>query len=67
MEWKNIIKELDDLHEARKSMAYASIYHASYVDKAVELNTRLIALTGFSYVDHKTRQRLEGRVNGQPL
>jgi hypothetical protein len=49
--WQEILMKLHDLHETRKSMSYASIYHGVYEDIAIKLNTKLFELTGKNYVD----------------
>jgi hypothetical protein len=55
-----IIKKLDDLHAARKQMAYRSIYHGSYEAIAIELNSELKSLTGMDYIQHKHEHQKRG-------
>lgn len=51
MKIRHILVKLYNLHETRKSMAHHSIYHQQYVDKAIELNSELKALTGRDYTE----------------
>jgi hypothetical protein len=56
-DYKQLIKELDNLHETRSQMSYCSIYHGQYIDIAIDLNAQLVELTGFDYNEHKAKER----------
>lgn len=59
--YREIIKEIDDWHETRKTLSYHSIYHGTYLERVLRLNEELVTLTGFTYEEHKQKQREVGR------
>jgi hypothetical protein len=50
MTYRQILVRMHDLHEMRKSMSYSSLYHKTYEDQCIELNTQLNKLTGRTYI-----------------
>jgi hypothetical protein len=63
MRYKEIIKQLDELHSMRRKMSHYSNHQGIYEQKAITLNTELEELTGFSYVEHKSKETIDGLVN----
>lgn len=62
MKWQEIVRQLYALHETRKQMARASIYHQTYIDEAVRLNTRLKKTLGKNY-DELPKSIIEACLN----
>jgi hypothetical protein len=44
------------LHERRKEMSYASIYHAQYEEEAIKINKELRDISGKDYVDYTSSE-----------
>lgn len=57
LDWRQCIAALDVLHDTRQLVSLHSIYHGQYEEQCIEINNRLVELTGFNYADHKARIR----------
>jgi hypothetical protein len=44
------------LHERRKEMSHASLYHAQYEEEAIKLNKELIDISGKNYIDYTSSE-----------
>lgn len=51
MDWRDALKKLHELHEMRKTMSFASVYHGTYEKMAIDLNRIIQDQTGKNYVD----------------
>jgi hypothetical protein len=51
-----LLVKLKNLHEMRKEMSFASIYHAHYEDMAIELNQKLRSISGKNYIDYTLKE-----------
>lgn len=48
----NLLVALTVLHERRKEMSHASLYHGPYEEEAIKLNKQLKEISGKDYVDY---------------
>jgi hypothetical protein len=56
MNWKEAITQLHGLHEVRRTMSYASVYHGPYVEQCVKLNSIIKKQTGRNYTSFSTKE-----------
>lgn len=55
--WFELVAKLNRLHRVRKEMSYASIYHGSYENLCIEINQKLVELTGKNYSSYTMEER----------